>query len=215
MRSSATRPMPTYWPREFRDVFFDSADQLILDWFVDEETESVRQRLLEHMATNADKCALYEKPVLQIYRDAEVNSLVRSRLESAARRTNLFAIMRKIKYDADVLYEGDQVVAHPKDSQRCDGAPRIFSGTIAAADTLLKNAATRDALRNQFGVRAVEMEASGVQNAAWHQGKDIFVVRGICDYCDAAKNDDWQKYAGLVAAAYARVIVEAMPADWF
>ena len=115
----------------------------------------------------------------------------------------------------DVLYEGDQIVAHPKDAQRRDGTPRIFSGTIAAADTLLKSAATRNTLRNQFGVRAVEMEASGVQNAAWHQGKDIFVVRGICDYCDAAKNDDWQKYAALVAAAYARVIVEAMPADWF
>jgi nucleoside phosphorylase len=31
------------------------------------------------------------------------------------------------------------------------------------------------------------MEASGVQNAVWRQGKDIFVVRGICDYCDSAK----------------------------
>jgi nucleoside phosphorylase len=86
---------------------------------------------------------------------------------------------------------------------------------IAAADTLLKNAATRDVLRDRFGARAVEMEASGVQNAAWHQGKDIFVVRGICDYCDSVKNDDWQKYAALVAAAYARALVEAMPSSWF
>src|SRR5207302_1680788 len=93
--------------------------------------------------------------------------------------------------------------------------PRIFSGVIAAADTLLKNAATRDQLRDRFNARAVEMEASGVQNAAWHANKDIFVVRGICDYCDKAKSDVWQNYAALVAAGYARALVQAMPEGWF
>ena len=67
----------------------------------------------------------------------------------------------------------------------------------------------------RFGVRAVEMEASGLQNAAWAQGRDAFVVRGICDYCDNHKNDTWQNYAALVAAAYARALVEAMPSEWF
>ncbi len=80
----------------FRDTFFDSAEQLILDWFVDEENASVRQRLLEHMATNSERCALYEKPVLQTYRDASANSLTRSRLEAAARNTPLFNSMRLI-----------------------------------------------------------------------------------------------------------------------
>jgi nucleoside phosphorylase len=115
----------------------------------------------------------------------------------------------------DVLHDGATAIAHPLDSSRQGGMPRVFSGVIAAADTLLKNAATRDELRDRFGARAVEMEASGLQNAAWHQGKDIFVIRGICDYCDSGKNDDWQKYAALMAASYARAMIEAVGPDWF
>jgi nucleoside phosphorylase len=37
------------------------------------------------------------------------------------------------------------------------------------------------------------------------------VVRGICDYCDSHKNDRWQPYAALCAAAYARSLVEILP----
>lgn len=404
-----------------RDTFFDSIEELVLDWWPDEENDSVRHRLLEHMATHADRCSPYEKPVLQTYRDAPTNSLSRSRLESAARGTKLSTTMRIIAHDAeaddlfgyghvsqrvrsldgpetplqraqkikvllvtalpkeaaavkatfdsrellgvpsdpnlyeigvyennnlrrevltissgmgtlnasalttnalrsfpqlehivmvgiaggcpnhqradehvrlgdivtsggngiiahdfvketidkreirsapqkpsaalvkmaahlqaeellgqrpweaiaasaldrlgddyrrppvaaDVLHEGTSKVVHPNDSKRRDGHPRVFSGVIAAADTLLKNATTRDQLRDQFDARAVEMEASGVQNAAWHANKDVFVVRGICDYCDKAKGDDWQSYAALVAAAYGRALVEAMPEGWF
>jgi nucleoside phosphorylase len=86
---------------------------------------------------------------------------------------------------------------------------------IASADTLLKDPKLRDELRDRFGVRAVEMEGSGVQTAAWASGIDILVVRGICDYCDAHKNDIWQNYAALVAAAYARALIEILPDAWF
>jgi nucleoside phosphorylase len=114
----------------------------------------------------------------------------------------------------DVLHSQEQVLLHPNDG-RTVGQPRIHGGAIGTADTLLKNDVTRDQLRDQFNVRAVEMEASGLQTAGWAAGKDIFVVRGICDYCDEHKNDDWQNYAALVAAAYARALVEAMPREWF
>ena len=36
------------------------------------------------------------------------------------------------------------------------------------------------------------------------------VVRGICDYCDSHKNDDWQQYAAVVAAAYTRALIESI-----
>lgn len=117
--------------------------------------------------------------------------------------------------DKDVLHHGEDIVPHPHDPLRRDGHPRIYGGGIGTADTLLKNAATRDELRDKYKVRAVEMEASGIQSAAWAQGKDVFVVRGICDYCDTHKNDDWQEYAAAAAAAYTRALVEALPAAWF
>lgn len=115
----------------------------------------------------------------------------------------------------DVLHEGSREVPHPDDPTRFANLPRVHTGVVGTADTLLKNPGQRDRLRDDFGIRAIEMEASGIQTASWAQGKDIFVVRGICDYCDEYKNDDWQNYAALAAAAYTRALIEAMPVEWF
>ena len=70
---------------------------------------------------------------------------------------------------------------------------------------------TRDGLREQFGVKAVEMEGSGVQDATWTFGVGYLVVRGVCDYCDASKNDLWQPYAAVAAAGYVRALLESIP----
>lgn len=115
----------------------------------------------------------------------------------------------------DVLHEGAREVAHPADPKRRAGHPRVHRGAIASADTLQKDPGQRDMLRDKWDVRAIEMEGSGFQNAAWMLGHDVMIVRGICDYCDAFKNDDWQPYASLVAAAYARAMVESLPDAWF
>jgi len=37
------------------------------------------------------------------------------------------------------------------------------------------------------------------------------VVRGICDYSDTHKNKEWQGYAAMAAAAYARDILRRIP----
>jgi hypothetical protein len=36
------------------------------------------------------------------------------------------------------------------------------------------------------------------------------VIRGICDYSDSHKNQDWQEYAAATAAAYSREILPPM-----
>lgn len=68
----------------------------------------------------------------------------------------------------------------------------------------------RDALRDKFGVRAVEMEGSGIADATWSHEKGYLAIRGICDYCDAHKNDAWQEYAAAVAAGYTRALLESI-----
>jgi nucleoside phosphorylase len=115
----------------------------------------------------------------------------------------------------DVLHADGQVVAHPDDPGRRSGQPRVHRGAIGSADILQKNPDVRDMLRDKWDVRAIEMEGSGVQHAAWAQGKDVMVVRGICDYCDKYKNDAWHDYASLVAAAYTRAMIETLPGEWF
>lgn len=114
----------------------------------------------------------------------------------------------------DILIASDgteRKLEHPVDPQRIEGQPRVFLGPIASSNTLLKNRKKRDLLRDRFGVKAVEMEASGVADACWDKGVGVLVIRGICDYCDSTKNDLWHHYSAIVAAAYTRTLIESMP----
>lgn len=106
--------------------------------------------------------------------------------------------------------ENGKIISHPDDERR-DGYPRVFYGKIASANTLLKSYSKRQQLKKEYGVYAVEMEASGIADATWEMGTGYIVIRGICDYCDKYKNDDWQEYAALVAASYARNLIENLP----
>ncbi len=107
----------------------------------------------------------------------------------------------------------NEIISHPYDRRRIPGLPRVFHGPIASANKLLKNPITRDRLRDKFGVKAVEMESSGIADATWNHEIGYLVVRGICDYCDSNKGDDWQKYAAVVAAAYTRALLESIPSE--
>ncbi|KAK5202666.1 hypothetical protein LTR41_011587 [Exophiala xenobiotica] len=68
-----------------------------------------------------------------------------------------------------------------------------------SGNELMKNAGERDRIGEEFGALCVEMEAAGLMHDF-----PCLVIRGICDYADTHKNDGWQKYAALTAAAYAK-----------
>jgi len=101
---------------------------------------------------------------------------------------------------------------HPTDSRRRDGEPRIFLGRIASANTLLKDPHLRDEL-GKMKVKAVEMESAGVADAVWQTRAGFFAVCGISDYCDDSKNDTWNPYAVIAAAAYMRALLETIEGD--
>ncbi|MGD0567057.1 MAG: hypothetical protein ABSA78_01530 [Candidatus Sulfotelmatobacter sp.] len=109
----------------------------------------------------------------------------------------------------DKLFVGGVETSHPSDTFRRSGQPRIHYGTIGSSNVLLKDAAVRDTLRDKYGVRAVEMEASGIADGTWTAGLGYIIIRGISDYCDEHKNDVWQGYAAVVAAAYARALIDS------
>jgi nucleoside phosphorylase len=115
----------------------------------------------------------------------------------------------------DILHASDgTIVDHPEGSERND-QPVVHNGGIGTADTLQKNPNARDELRDNYRVKAIEMEAGGMQNAAWAHDRSIMVVRGICDYCDSFKNDAWQNYAAAAAAAFTKALILGMPSEWF
>jgi nucleoside phosphorylase len=81
----------------------------------------------------------------------------------------------------------------------------IHYGTIASANTLMKDAILRNSLALRNNVLCFEMEAAGLMN-----GFSCLVIRGICDYSDSHKNKDWRGYAAMAAAAYAKQIVNSI-----
>jgi hypothetical protein len=50
------------------------------------------------------------------------------------------------------------------------------------------------------------MEAAGMMNQL-----PCLIIRGICDYGDSHKNDQWQRYASATAAAYAKELLAYVP----
>lgn len=77
--------------------------------------------------------------------------------------------------------------------------PHIHYGIIASGNQVIKNAMKRDWIGREMNALCVEMECAGVMTT-----RDCLVIRGICDYADSHKNDDWHNYAAATAAAYAK-----------
>ncbi|WZH50422.1 PNP_UDP_1 domain-containing protein [Fusarium acuminatum] len=86
-------------------------------------------------------------------------------------------------------------------------AVTIHYGIIASANSVMKNAEERDkyARDPELNVLCFEMEAAGLMN-----NFPCLVIRGICDYSDSHKNDEWHRYAALAAAAYARELLHVL-----
>jgi nucleoside phosphorylase len=124
----------------------------------------------------------------------------------------------------DVLYASSFIHPHGNDRQSCDELcaakppnvihrvpreedednPAVHFGTIASGNSLMKDAVMRDSLASE-GVLCFEMEAAGLANRV-----PCLVVRGICDYSDSHKNNRWQGYAAMTAAAYTKDLLGVM-----
>ncbi|KAH0041825.1 purine and uridine phosphorylase, partial [Aureobasidium melanogenum] len=114
--------------------------------------------------------------------------------------------------EGDRLYKAD--VVHPASKESCDPRgkgddnPAIYYGLIGSGNKVIKNALLRDKLAREKGVLCFEMEAAGIMNRF-----PCLVIRGICDYSDSHKNDDWQAYAAMTAAAYAKELLMEIPSE--
>ncbi|KAL5042253.1 nucleoside phosphorylase domain-containing protein [Aspergillus fruticulosus] len=117
--------------------------------------------------------------------------------------------------ETDQLFES--VFAHPNLEGRCgevcdssklvrrptrtdeEDDPAIHYGLIASGNRLIEDATFRDRLAAEQDVLCFEMEAAGLMNHF-----PCLVIRGVCDYADSHKTKEWQGWAAMMAAAYAR-----------
>ncbi|KAJ5153393.1 ankyrin repeat-containing domain protein [Penicillium canariense] len=106
---------------------------------------------------------------------------------------------------------GERIPRDTDDSWNTEGdipAVVIHRGTIASGERVIKDGNLRDKLAAQDEVLCFEMEAAGAL-----ADFPCLVIRGISDYCDSHKNDQWHGYAAASAAAYAREIFFHLPID--
>lgn len=86
--------------------------------------------------------------------------------------------------------------------ERLEDGPVIHYGNIASGSSVVRDALKRDQLGKDCGALCIEMEAAGLMDEI-----PCLVIRGICDYSDSHKNKDWQRYAAVAAAAYAKELL--------
>jgi nucleoside phosphorylase len=92
-------------------------------------------------------------------------------------------------------------------SRRLAGTIEIHYGGIASGNQVMKHGPTRDNVARELDIICFEMEAAGPMDII-----PCLPIRGICDYSDSHKNDEWQRYAAATAAAYTRELIEELPA---
>ncbi|PLB44410.1 hypothetical protein P170DRAFT_440709 [Aspergillus steynii IBT 23096] len=109
--------------------------------------------------------------------------------------------------DTCISCDAQQVI--PRPMTRTTTSPRVFYGTIASGNSVVKNSKMRGILIQKHGVLCCEMEAAGLMNTRF----PCLVIRGITDYADSHKNEIWMEYAAAAAAQYARDLLQAMPPD--
>jgi nucleoside phosphorylase len=89
---------------------------------------------------------------------------------------------------------------------REESGPMVHYGLIASGNQVIKHGKTRERLRRELNILCFEMEAAGLMD-----NFPCLVIRGICDYADTHKNNEWQLYAAAAAAAYAKELLNTIP----
>jgi nucleoside phosphorylase len=87
--------------------------------------------------------------------------------------------------------------------------PEFVSGVILSGEKLIADGSI-DEKRNDYHdrIRAAEMEGRGFARMCEEHGIPWLVFRGISDYGDPQKTDEWQGTSALAASTAARVFIE-------
>lgn len=139
---------------------------------------------------------------------SRMTSLLQTRLPKISRPDTpdrLFQASYKHTVGAPTCTDCDLEKLQPRSARLSDG-PSIHYGVIASGNQVMKDGKTRDEIAQRLSALCFEMEAAGMMD-----NLQCLPIRGICDYSDSHKNDEWQNYAAAVAAAYARELLEGLP----
>ncbi len=120
---------------------------------------------------------------------------------------------RALAYEAGE-WRSDIAIARPGATQADIPYPKAYFGAIGSGEKVIADAGTISRLLKECSrLLAVAMEGAGVARAAAQQPHPppFIEVRGICDYANEQKNDDWQPFAAEAAAAFTVGLLRSRP----
>jgi nucleoside phosphorylase len=104
-------------------------------------------------------------------------------------------------------------VHRPDETNR---VPALHFGPIASGEKVIADRDAVEYLRElQPKLAAIEMEGAGVAAAALGAVRRVgfLVIRGLCDFADAAKDDRWQAFSAHAAATFAAQLLRSAPVE--
>lgn len=129
------------------------------------------------------------------------------------RRPQVYRTSRKLLAAAREISQADWI--HDISVPRPDGTtgrvgPQTHFGSVASGEKVITDSDFVGSLKEGWPeLIGVEMEGLGVALAVEDAGSsaDFLLVKGICDWADPDKNDDWQEYAADASAAFASALI--------
>lgn len=118
-------------------------------------------------------------------------------------------------------FQDDKWVSECRKIARPDGKtgrlmPQVHFGDVASGDKVIADTTTIPDLQGSWSnLIGVDMEGFGTANAVYQADSalQMLMMKGICDWADADKNDNWQAYAANVAAAYVVNFLKSKPIE--
>lgn len=165
-------------------------------------------RLLLAAVNQMRAAALRDDPLYPSYIQQAVQRTTRTRRNFGRpdqTHDRLFQIQYEHLSDAPTCDDCSVEWEVPRDTRE-DNDPQPHYGIIASGNAVIKHGRIREQLRKETGALCFEMEAAGLM-----QDFPCIVIRGICDYADSHKNQQWQGYAALAAASYSKELLSYIP----
>lgn len=92
--------------------------------------------------------------------------------------------------------------------------PKVHFGLVASGEKVIADEQFAGELKSDWSeIAGIEMESYGTALASFQSdtAPGMLMVKGICDWADNEKNDDWQEYAADIAATFTIELLKTRP----
>lgn len=116
-----------------------------------------------------------------------------------------------------ILHDASWVSALSRRPDEKDERPRIHVGDVLSGNVVLADRDEKNELKAQRPTAiAIEMEAAGVASvlSRHNEYNRFLMIKGLCDWAEGNKADDWQLYCSQASAWYTKHLIDTVFPDY-